>query len=124
LTDSDASYISPLKYSDAAKESDSTELATVSIRYKKPDQNTSRLVEFAVGRADITPFSKIDENTQFAIAVSGFAALLRESDFVEGVDEQTLLELAVSGKGEDRFGYRAEFAKLIRTYYALHPSIY
>lgn len=102
------------------------EYAFLKIRYKLPSEDTSRLITRPVtgqdqltlqkvecGPADSCPASASDD-TRFATAVAGFAQILRgEVNMVEyKLDD--VLALAQQGKGNDEFGYRAEFINLVR----------
>ena len=49
---------------------------------------------------------------KFAAAVAGFAQLLRGGKYMGDFDYGDVIALARSSKGEDPFGYRAEFVQL------------
>jgi hypothetical protein len=51
---------------------------------------------------------------RFATAVAGFAQLLEGSKYVGHWHYSDALTLAQSNRGDDTFGYRAEFIQLIR----------
>ena len=88
------------------------EVLTVRIRYKDPDGDKSR--EFSeVLKDKVIQTEKASDNFKFSAAVAEFAMLLRESEFKEDANLESVLSLARSGKGKDKFGYRAEFIKLV-----------
>jgi Ca-activated chloride channel family protein len=87
----------------------STELMNVKIRYKAPDGDTSRLLEFAVRET----VGKMTGNLGFASAVAEFGMLLRRSPFKGSASWQAALALAREHRGGDPDGYRAEFIRLI-----------
>ena len=87
------------------------ELAFLKLRYKRPGEDRSTLIEtpIAPDRQDIAA-----SETQFAAAVAGFGELLRGSPEISGWDHDDALALASAARGEDPFGYRAEFLNLVR----------
>ncbi len=115
---SDAAQIDPLRYGDAANASDrkSDEYAFVKLRYKSPGAPDSILLTRAVTDADKA--SSLDAAPQwarFATAVAGFGEMLRGGeDLGAGFSWQDIRNLAAGAKGQDEFGYRAEFIELTR----------
>jgi Ca-activated chloride channel homolog len=112
----------PLRYQTKgdAKIQDSTgEYAFVKIRYKLPTEATSRLVTQPVTRANETAAASADVN--FAIAVSAFGQKLRDEDQVANYSMAEIEKLASASRGEDPFGYRGEFLKLVRLAQGLNP---
>jgi Ca-activated chloride channel homolog len=99
----------PERYvSDASKE-----LLTLKLRYKQPDGDKSRLLEFPVtdnGRR----FNNASTDFKFAAAVAEFGMLLRDSEFKGSSSYGAVLELAGEAKGADAEGYRSEFLNLVR----------
>jgi len=88
----------------------SEEIATVKIRYKQPDGNTSMLMSKVVDMNS----DDIDPNAySFAQSVAGFGMLLRESEYKNSLTYKTLIEIAKDAKGTDREGYRAEFIRML-----------
>ena len=87
----------------------SNELMNVKIRYKAPDGDTSKLLEFPV--RDAAP--RMSANLGFAAAVSEFGMLLRRSEFKGLATWEQAASLARQHRGEDEDGYRAEFIRLI-----------
>ena len=91
---------------------ESNELMTVKLRYKKPDGDTSMLIEQPVLDVGLT-LEKSSDNFRWAATVATFGQLARESKFRGASTYGNVLEMARGAKGEDRFGYRAEFIKLV-----------
>jgi len=89
----------------------SADMLQVKIRYKKPGDEASSLVRHNVDGS--TALANPSENLRWAAAVSGYAMLLRNSEFLGRTDYDVVLELARSAKGYDKEGYRAEFIKLV-----------
>jgi Ca-activated chloride channel homolog len=108
--------IDPLKYQavpQATAAAAGDELLTLKIRYKKPDGDTSKLLEFPVTDAG----DELDDATdefKFAASVASFGMLLRGSKFKGDSSFDDVIDLAEDGSGDDRFGYRAEFIGLVK----------
>ena len=87
------------------------ELAFVKIRYKRPDAETSTLITRPVIPADV--FESVNaapREARFAAAVARFGQLLRGGRYTGGY----VIALALGARGEDPYGYRAEFIGLVR----------
>lgn len=105
----------------------SDELGFVKIRYKLPDENTSKLISAPISygawsslmpstcppdaRCKMLPHS---DDASWAVAVAGFAQLLKNDPHVGDFDYDDAIELAQANKGNDPYGYRAEFINLMR----------
>lgn len=91
------------------------EYAFIKLRYKLPKQDTSSLITQPVP-ANNTAFESVTlkQEVQFALAVAGFAQLLKGESHLEHWGYEDALTLAQNNKGKDVFGYRAEFTQLIR----------
>ena len=98
------------RLSDAAQ---SGELATVALRYKQPEANESKRIEFVLKNEDRS-FSSASDDFRFAASVAGFGMLLRNSEYLGDANLEMLLEMASGSIGEDSSGYRSEFVDLIR----------
>ncbi|MDP9291294.1 MAG: VWA domain-containing protein [Verrucomicrobiota bacterium] len=96
----------------AERESASSELMTVKLRYKQPDGDTSKLLQQAV--ADIAKDATPSKDLQFAAAVAEFGMVLRESPHKGNATFETALSLCEHGLGADPHGYRREFMDLVR----------
>ena len=74
--------VDPLKYQPAPAQppvaADNRELLTLKLRYKEPEQDTSKLIEFAATDAG-TQFDKASVDFRFAAAVAAFGMILRDS---------------------------------------------
>jgi Ca-activated chloride channel family protein len=115
---SDAAQIDPLRYGDAANASDrkSGEYAFVKLRYKPPGEPDSILLTHAVTDSDkADSLDAAPQWVRFATAVAGFGEMLRGGeDLGAGFGWEEIRNLAAGAKGEDEFGYRAEFIELTR----------
>jgi Ca-activated chloride channel family protein len=92
---------------------DNAEMMTVKLRYKRPDDDKSELVERAVTDSD-AGFAKASPDFKFAAAVAEFGMLLRDSEHKGNGSLGAVLEWAEEGKGADPNGYRAGFIELVR----------
>ena len=63
--------------------------------------------------------SSTSKDFQFSAAVAGFTQLLKGAKYTNQWQYQDCIDLAIENKGEDHFGYRAEFIQLVRTAQAL-----
>lgn len=98
------------------------EYAFLKIRYKLPNEDTSRLIQLGVTEAleqrsvDLAP-----EEVRFSTAVAAFGQLLRAEPYMQGYGFDDVLALAGRTRGEDPFGYRAEFMSLVRLAKSARP---
>lgn len=89
----------------------SPELLTVKLRYKDPDEYTSKKIEQSLtdsGR------NKVSGDFYFASAVAMFGQLLSDSDFKGDSDFDKVVSCAQKGLEQDDEGYRREFIRLVR----------
>lgn len=93
--------------------SDSKDLLTLKLRYKKPEGNVSKLSEFAVTDGG-KKFSQASSDFRFASAVAGFGMILKNSEKKGDATFRSVLSLAEKSKGDDKEGYRAEFINLVK----------
>jgi len=104
--------IDPLRYSDAEPLPEGNgELAFLKLRYKLPGESTSNLIATPVNEATQPALS---EDVIFSTAVASFGQLLRGDTRMGDWSFEDVLEMAQRGKGDDPFGYRAEFMRLVR----------
>ncbi|MBO3700546.1 VWA domain-containing protein [Roseivirga sp. E12] len=89
-----------------------SDLMTVKLRYKKPDEDKSIYLDTVV-KNDVMKIGKTSNNFRWSAAVAGFGMLLRDSDYSNGLKFDAVIRLAKAAKGEDEEGYRAELIKLV-----------
>lgn len=116
--------IDPLKYqpsrnadrdrNDFRERPVSTEYLTIKIRYKKPDGETSRLMEKPV-RGPVAAIENSSDNIRFTAAVSEFGMILRDSEYKGNSTIDHAIGLASGSRGEDEDGYRAELIRMMKT---------
>jgi len=109
-SDEEVSNVDELKYQQS-EVVPSDEIATIKLRYKKPDEDESNLLSYTVEQQDIqdTPCS----NLKFASTVAEFGLLLRDSKYKGSASYDSLLERAKECLNNDETGYRREFINLI-----------
>ncbi len=113
--------VGPLKYQEAAKVIPSKETLTVHVRYKLPDEETSRPFEVAAEDQGLD-FSRSSSDFKFAASVAGFGMLLRHSPYKGSLTYAGVQEIAASAKADDSNGYRKEFVELVKKAQALAPK--
>jgi Ca-activated chloride channel family protein len=108
-----ASYDQGLKYSQTNVQGlgiYTEELATVKFRYKEPTGSASKLIETVIlNSAEGTP----SKDFEFVQAVLEFGLVLRESQYRGSANFEHIIEQASRVKGDDPFGYRTEFIKIV-----------
>jgi len=98
----------------ATDASASDEIAFVKIRYKKPDEDTSTLITMPVKASEEkTSVDAAAPDVRFSVAVAAFAQKLKQEVEVSDYSWDAIEALGLASKGDDRFGYRAEFLKMV-----------
>jgi len=96
------------------------EVAFIKLRYNPVDTDSSRLLTRTVTTSGLrVPLGETSERYRFAAAVAAFGQALRGTPQLGAFGLLDAAALAVSVRGEDRFGYRSEFLQLARTADAL-----
>ena len=89
------------------------ELAFVKVRYKLPNENTSKLLTTPVTAISGTDNQVLKSETDWAVAVASFAQILKGGKYTGHMTYDDVLKLAQEAKGDDPYGYRAEFITLV-----------
>jgi secreted protein with Ig-like and vWFA domain/anti-sigma factor RsiW len=112
--------VDPLKYQqqeapkpEPVADVHSGELMTLKLRYKQPEGDASKLMEYPVMDSD-QPFAAADEDFRFAASVAAFGMLLRNSPYAGTATMEAVREWAEGALGRDAQGYRTEFLDLVR----------
>ena len=116
---SKATLIDPSRYQKVptpVAQGGSNELAFLKLRYKMPGASTSKLVDRPITTADqVSDIRQAPESTRFATAVAAYGSMLRGDPYIDkAFNWDRVIDLANGAKGEDAFGYRAEFVSLAR----------
>ncbi len=89
------------------------EIFTLSIRYKEPDKDKSRLLTYV---CDKKAYSKEgSDNFRWAAAVAGFGLILKDSEYKGTCDTELVMRLAKSCDYE-KDEYKKEFVDLVKMY--------
>lgn len=111
--------VDSLKYQNSARQKRKSthidELATIKLRWKKPNQSRSKKKVYSVSAIPM-PLSEASDDLRFGIAVAEFGLILRKD-----IDHslQDVISRASNARSRDEHGYRAEFIRLIETYQEL-----
>ncbi|MBN9364558.1 MAG: hypothetical protein BGO83_11365 [Devosia sp. 66-14] len=112
-----------LRYSsDTTTTGGNGEIGFLKMRYKLPDEETSKLIEQAIGKDQaVSSLSEASEDSRFAAAVAAFGQKLKGSNYGE-MSWADIRALAQGARGADENGYRAEFMQLIDMARSLVPE--
>lgn len=116
LVGSDARLIDDLRYQPAtAVEGGADEFAFVRLRYKKPEESESQLIEQAVLVEDAhSSLENAPRDARFAAAVAAYGQKLQRAGYTDKYAYDDIIALAQNAKGDDPYGDRAEFINLVR----------
>jgi Ca-activated chloride channel family protein len=111
--------VDPLRYAQAEEtkaepvtNANPDEYGFMKIRYKLPDSDTSTLISTPITLAN--EVEAVSDDARFAAAVAAFGQLLKGGEYIGDYSYDEIIALALSGKGKDPYGYRAEFINLVR----------
>ncbi len=116
---SKATLIDPSRYQQAPRpvsQNSSNEFVFLKLCYKIPGEDRSKLVDRPITVGDqVSDISRSPESTRFATAVAAYGSMLRGDPYIDkAFTWDRVIDLANGAKGEDAFGYRAEFVNLTR----------
>ncbi len=115
--ESEFSKINDLKYQANKVEkiaSTTNELMTIKLRYKKPDEDVSKLIVHPLVDSNIA-LSKTSDNFRWSASVAAFGMLLRDSEYCKDYSYDKVVQLAQASRGEDKEGYRIEFINMVKS---------
>lgn len=91
------------------------EYAFLKIRYKLPDEDTSRLIRQPVStEQESSSIADTPIDMQFAAAVAAFGQILRNDPYTGEFAYDDIIKIAEPARGRDQYGYRSEFLNLVR----------
>ena len=91
------------------------EYAFLKIRYKKPESDQSQKISMAITHdQERGKLEEADTDVRFAVAVAGFGQLLKQSQDVGELTYDDIVNLSQTSRGEDEYGYRSEFVRLVK----------
>jgi len=111
---SKAQMSDPLRYGKPGTPAKGGEIAFLKLRYKLPGQTVSKLINRPISDADVTTdFNTLSPDMRFAASVVGTAQLLRHDPYIKDFSYDRAKTIAVAARGDDKYGYRAEFIRLL-----------
>ena len=122
---SNRGLVDPLRYGNAVnndRSKGSDEYATVRLRYKQPDADTSKLLEYPIKAGSVVSSEQASADLRFAASVAAFGQLLRGGKYLNQFDYADVVKLANGARGEDSDGYRHEFVSLVKMAGSLDKS--
>ena len=90
-------------------------LVTLKLRYKKPEEKESKLIEKLLDYRPIL-LANTSDNFRWSAAVAGLSLIIRDSKYNNDLNTKKVLELANNAMGEDLHGYREEFIEITKAY--------
>ncbi len=118
--------LDPLRYAQqlpaASDARASSELANVKLRYKKPESDTSELLEYPIAKGSVMAADKLSADFRFAASVAAFGQLLRGGKYVGNFGYDDVARLARGALDEDPEGYRREFLSLVKLAGSMAPA--
>ena len=120
LVGSGGERVDPLRYQSAEAQNEgrtaitrnpSDEIAFLRLRYKAPDAEESQLIERPIA---LEKESSISPRLAWAASVAAFGQHLAGGTYLNDFDLSDIKALAQPARGDDPFGYRAEFIQLLR----------
>ncbi|HEV8334386.1 MAG TPA: VWA domain-containing protein [Steroidobacteraceae bacterium] len=115
--------LDPLRYGPQARAAAaSNELANVKLRYKKPQSDTSELLEYPIGKGSVATLERLSPDFRFAASVAAFGQLLRGGKYVGNYGYGDVERLARGALDDDPEGYRREFLSLVKLADSLTPK--
>ena len=113
---------SPAAATSSGGRSDTAELGYLKLRYKKPNETTSQLISLPITDELSKPtITDVPQDVRFSVAVAAFGDIVRGAPYVNGYTYDDVIALAQSARGDDPYGYRAEFINLVRLAKSARP---
>lgn len=100
-----------LKYQAESRLTDSKDWLTIKIRYKEPDEDTSRLLSVPMDESIYT--KNMPDNLAFASSVASFGMLLRDSKWKGNSSYDKILD-TLNGLDLSKDEYKEEFISLVK----------
>lgn len=89
-------------------------LAEVRVRYKPKQGEASQKLTFRIEPEQHVPFDELHSDDSFAISVAAWGQKLKGSSYLNELSYAKIIGWANLNKGDDPYGYRAEFVRLAR----------
>jgi Ca-activated chloride channel homolog len=98
------------------------QLLTVKLRYKLPQDATSKLLGQAVTDGNIYSYGQSTDNLRFASSVAQFGMIMRGSEHKGSATIEDVLTQAKNSLGKDESKTRADFIKMVESYKQLNTA--
>jgi Ca-activated chloride channel family protein len=109
----DRRYATPEPASKDAEADKKGELAFLKIRYKKPSEETSRLITRPIlADQQLKSIDEASADVKFSVGVAAFAQKLKHESWVDGYDWKAVVGMMKDGAGEDPYGLRRNAIRL------------
>jgi len=106
----------------AAQAAAESELGFLKLRYKLPKEEASQLITQPIAdQQSVESLTRAPQDVRFSVAVAAFAQLLKGAPYLGDYSYDDVIALAQGAKGDDPFGYRAEFVNLARLAKSARP---
>jgi len=106
--------VEPLRYGSAAKPAaKDAEMAFVRLRYKKPDEDQSQLIERPVRADALVPMAQASDALKLTAAVAAFGQKLRGGTYTGSYGWADIAALAKQARGVDESASVGEFVQLV-----------
>lgn len=100
----------------------SNEIGFLKLRYKLPNEQASKLTTLALDQGvEKSSINEAGNEVRFSTAVAAFGQLLRGVPYMKSFGYDDVIALANPAKGNDTFGYRAEFLNMVRLAKSAQP---
>jgi Ca-activated chloride channel family protein len=90
------------------------ELAFLKIRYKKPDEERSRLISRPILDSDMQTIDAASQDVKFSIGAAAFAQKLKHEPWVDDYGWKAIESLMKQGQGSDTYALRGEAIRLVQ----------
>ena len=118
------SLIDPLRYQaeNKAVGQKNNEIAHLRLRYKNPNEKTSKLIEQPIKTTQLVGWDKAGADMYFATAAAQFAFKLQQRKDIPVMKWSDIIALAQSGATKDEFGQKHEMIALMQKAQLQYPD--
>ncbi len=88
--------------------------AQFDFRYKKPDEDDSRLITHSINGTTVD-YASASDNFKFACSVAAFGMIMKGSEYMSDCSLDLVISLAKSATTYDPYGYKSEYISLVES---------
>jgi Ca-activated chloride channel family protein len=110
----DSRYTKPEQNASPTAGDHAGELAFLKIRYKKPDEERSRLISRPILDSDMKTIDAASQDVKFSIGAAAFAQKLKHEPWVDDYGWKAIESLMKQGQGSDPYALRGEAVRLVQ----------